>query len=115
MRVKEFEIWNTESRAQLFSHSFGYRQVAFDFGVDFEPQALDRKTEQNWSFLHGENRNKAPSYDQQFSMTDPTQAEPFSGNEKLIIRQFVVVRLRSTHSAVRLTTSQNRDDDNDND
>lgn len=36
-RVSEFEILNTESRAQLFSHAFGYKQKAFDFGVDFEP------------------------------------------------------------------------------
>lgn len=37
-RVNEFEILNTESRAQLFSHAFGYKQKAFDFGIEFETQ-----------------------------------------------------------------------------
>ena len=36
-RASEFEIMNSEARAQLFSHAFGYKQKAFDFGVDFEP------------------------------------------------------------------------------
>ena len=37
-RANEYEIFNTEARAQLFSHAFGYKQKSFDFGVDFEPQ-----------------------------------------------------------------------------
>jgi hypothetical protein len=40
-RVPEFTIFNSEARAQLFSHAFGYRQKAVDFGVDFETR-LDR-------------------------------------------------------------------------
>jgi len=35
-RVTEYEILNTEARAQLFSHAFGFKQKAFDFGVEFE-------------------------------------------------------------------------------
>ncbi len=35
-KVSEFEIFNTEARAQLFSHAFGFKQKSLDFGVDFE-------------------------------------------------------------------------------
>ena len=37
-RVTEFEVLNSEGRAQLFSHAFGYKQAAYDFGVDFVSQ-----------------------------------------------------------------------------
>lgn len=113
-RVKEFEILNTESRAQLFSHAFGYKQKAFDFGVDFETRKqisnlsspVNKTREESTGIRDSFYREDHPEHldvamtesrhatVNQFAMANPQPVEKFTGNEELILRQFVVIRVR---------------------
>ena len=60
-RAKDFEILNTEARAQLFSHSFGYQQKQADFGVRLdtplsepEPESIMTQHSQDQNADEGE-------------------------------------------------------------
>ena len=55
-RVTDYQIFNTEARAQLFSHAFGYKQKAFDFGTDFEvrPERDEEERKTGGEILVGE-------------------------------------------------------------
>lgn len=44
-RVTDYEILSTEARAQIFSHAFGFKQKAFDFGIDFEANTFEMNDE----------------------------------------------------------------------
>ena len=92
-RANEFEIFNTEARAQLFSHAFGYKQKAFDFGVDFATNNSILEHPSPILQIHSNESIIKP--DLQFSLATPMAHEPFITNTKFLIRQFVVARIRS--------------------
>lgn len=113
-RVTDYEIMNTEARAQIFSHAFGFKQKAFDFGIDFETNNFELNNSDNLSPLAlsmgaGSNTDngKAPSSsnghvsgaisgnDRHFRLAKPVPDERYTGNEVFLLRQFVLARKRS--------------------
>lgn len=106
-RARDFEILNTEARAQLFSHSFGYQQKQADFGVRLDTPVSEPEPESIMT-QHSEDRNadegkqqaenspEKPNtpiseeigarQNQLMTLKVPNKFVPFKGNENLIIR-----------------------------
>ena len=110
---------NTEARAQIFSHAFGFKQKAFDFGIDFEantfemppsetvsPRALSGygtdKDGQVASSFNGLVKDTISSHDRQFRLSKPVPDEIYTGNEVFLTRQFVLCRMRSNVSVTEM-------------
>ena len=94
-RVKNFDILNTEVRAQLFSHAFGYEQLAADFG-DLSTQAADSQSlsprdtpmmaEYDYERRRGSRKGR---------LVLPTPIEVDKQHVTLILRKFTIVRFRT--------------------
>jgi len=112
-RAREYEILNTEARAQLFSHSFGYQQKQADFGMTIEKAISEPQPEPDMESQRDELSLDEISQQQHLEANDesmpvsrriaqpmlclkvPNKIEPFKGNDSLIIRQFIILRLKT--------------------
>lgn len=111
-RVNEFEIFNTEARAQLFSHAFGFKQKTFDFGIDFEANTELRSEPISHPALQSSEQISAreKATEPQFRLTRPAQLQPYLGQEVFLVREFVMARIRQEPVTERIAAKDLEDD-----